>query len=194
MNNPSLLNPLPQQGFYELEFTPLFDPNVLIFDKDEARPSKLRDDSKGIFVIVDTQQRDGGFYVYVGQSGVWGDTYTFFDRLIRIYGKDGGLPDKINDSWDKAILLFDWKKDIEKTPAKKGGNSARRTELIDQVMDNEVLYLEKFLHDKLKESKDLKLNVLGEPTASFFMPNPDLSRYDYYVGVVKELLQIITGQ
>lgn len=197
MNIPSLLNPLTQQGFYELEFKPLYNPKVWVCDRHESDPSSMPLAGKGVYVLMDTQMtKDDSFFVFVGQSGVTGERATLCgnndSRINRLWHKDSpNMPDDISE-WDKAILIFDWDKDI-KASAEEEGSAHNKDNLLNDVMRNEVLHLEKLLRAEVSNSSNLNLTSSGAGE-NYFMPNPDSRRYEYYVDVVMQLLLILTSQ
>ena len=197
MSIPSLLNPLTQQGFYELEFNPLYNPKVWVCERHEADPGNMPEAGKGVYVLMDTQgTEDGSFFVFVGQSGVTGEKATLCgnanSRINRLWYKDSpGMPDDIAD-WDKAILIFDWESDIE-IRAEENGSAYNKDELMNDVMYNEVLHLEKLLRAEVNNSANLNLTSAGAGE-NYFMPNPDSERYKYYVAVAMETLRMIIEQ
>lgn len=199
MNIPSLLNPLPQEGFYELEFKPLYNPKVWVCDRHESDPSSMPLAGKGVYVLMDTQMtKDDSFFVFVGQSGVTGEKATLCgntnSRINRVWRKDSpGMPDDIAD-WDKAILIFDWEDDLEEnaeTNEKQRGTAPNKDETLKDVMYNEVLHLEKILREEIEKYKNLNLtNAPGKD--NYYMLNPDSRRYDYYLDLVMLLIRMIT--
>ena len=160
MNFP-LLQELQHKGFHELCFKPLYHPGVLICDRSESNPSSMPEAAKGVFALVDTQKtQEGSFFVFVGQSGVTGEKATLCgnndSRINRLWHKDSpGMPDDISE-WDKAILIFDWEEDI-KARAEEEGSAHNKDDLLDDVMRNEVLHLEKLLRAEVENSADMDL-------------------------------------
>ena len=187
-------------GFLELSFKPLYDPTVLILDikaLEDVTPRTLgsAEPKKGVYVLVDTKpDRRGMYNVSVGHGGVNKRKNTEEGQQQTLYGsiknlKSRPIPKEMKD-WNKAILICDWQDDIEKRSTGNGSYQGKN-DLIIQVMKQEVNHLSKFLHNELKKSKDLPLKVHSRRKTTYFMPNPDLRRYDYHVDVVKKMLQMI---
>ena len=197
--------PLKESGFYESRFIPLYNPNVpnvVICDRDESDKGNLLFAGKGVFAVVDSQSSESeGFPVFVGSAGVTGEKATLcgdeFSRMYRVIYGDDTINQKI-PNWDKAILIFDWENGIEDwLEVKQMGNFAdqEKKKLIDAVMDSEVLLFEKFLYHQLMQvAKNMDLNMLNDSKPKVDLPEIDLQKFEYYVGIVKDLLQIITGQ
>ena len=157
---------------------------------------------KGVFAVVDSKSSESeGFPVFVGSAGVTGEKATLcgdeYSRIYRVIYGDDTINEKI-PNWNKAILIFDWENDIEDCLlVKQMGNFAdqEKKKLIDAVMDSEVPQFEKFLYHQLMQvAKDMHLDVRNETKADVSLPKFALRRFEYYVGIVKDLLQIITGQ
>ena len=199
--------PLKEIGFYESRFIPLLNPdvpNVIVYNKDVTESSSLHAAGKGVYVIVDTKNKDskGRFFVFIGSGGATGEKATlsgnYDSRLNRLWRNAvPGIPKEITE-WDKAILIFDWENSIENwLSVKQTGNFAdqEKRKLIDAVMDSEVSQFEKFLYHQLEhDAQYMSLNVLNETKPEINLPEIDLPRFEYYADIVKDLLQIITGQ
>ena len=192
-------------GIYELKFKPFFNQNVIVLDWQETAGKfspKLADHEpkKGVFVLVEPPKVDTKKYgIYVGYAGVdkredtpEGEQQTLYGRIEYLSGDMMNLT-KI-ESWDKAILLCDWDEDIRKGTAKsKNSNhrAKRNKAIIDEFMKKEVNHVSKILYKGLKDASNPNWNVLAEDKENYYLPNPDSRRYDYYVGVIIELLQMI---
>ena len=188
MNNPSLLTPLPQQGFYEFNFTTLYNPGILVCERSKLDPQNLPDAKKGIFIPVVTQKADYNFDIYIGCSGLESDEHPLVNRLHRVCNRDCGL--QIAGKWDKAVLLFDWQDDIEDcVQFKKGFDLQEKLTFVNGIMDNEAYYLKTEFANRFR--KDLNLKVDGQQIRSFVLFRPDFSRYEYYFIVVSELVRMI---
>ena len=205
MNIP-LLHELQHPGFHKLSFTPPYDPIVLVLDKEASKgvgPAKLPDEllvepNKGVFVLIEPLTVSPVKYnVYVGCAGVGkGENKPEDDRSEEdsqtLYARIRDLRSSVNikdmNDWEKAILICDWEKDIG---TEEEGTYHDRDVLIAQVMRNEAFHLSKILHKKIGDEKNPKWNVLGKDPASYYMPNPDSLRYQYYVEAVKQLLRMI---
>lgn len=194
MNIP-LLHARNEPGFYELRFKPLYRPNVLICDRHGSDTNNMPIAGKGVYVLVDTQiTADDRFSVFVGQSGVTGEKATLCgktdSRINRLWHQESpGMPEGIAD-WDKAILIFDWEDDLE-ARAESRGTAPNKDTLLSDVMRNEVLHLERILRAEIDKYANLYLtNASGKE--NYFMLNPDSRRYDYYLGLVVLLMQMVT--
>ena len=184
-----LLHELQYPGFHELNFTPLYNPGLLVCHRSEVDSQNLPVAKKGIFVPVVTHKKGYAYDIYIGCSGFDSETHPLVNRLHRVCNPDIGL--KIAGKWDKAVLLFDWQDDIEACAKQKGPyNDLKKFNWVNEIMDNEAYYLKGYFADKFR--KDMKLKVDGgQRTKSFFLPNPDVQRYECYFGLVKELVQMI---
>ena len=183
----------------QVEFHLLIDqdfsvaPTVLVCDR---KTVKQRGNEglacNGVYVLVDTNKNKKGKYdVAVGRHEITeGDKehLTLIERIGKLV--EVTEPYKIKN-WNKAILICDWERDIKDRSANKSKPKADVNEKISKVFNDEIFHLANFFHDELNKSKALNLNVHGTHRDSYYLPNPDLLRYDYYVGVVKKLLSMI---
>lgn len=199
--------PIEEKGFLEVGFKPIYNPGILVCDKNEANPQDLPIACKGVLILVDTPKS----HIYVGEGGVGGEKSLLSgnipSRFRRVWYGDANTDDKI-PGWDRAILLFDWENDIKVDRDKKAfllqvddeasseesdeEKAAIRVESkIDELMKEEVRDLRRML---LFELNNLNNFHLTNSTAQNSDPKFNSRRYDYYVAVIKELLRIITGQ
>ena len=199
MNIP-LLHELQHEGFHQLWFTPPYDPLILVLDKEESKgvgPAKILklgidEPKRGVFVLINPiieaskpKQPSTKYDVYVSCAGVEKDQ-TLYERI-----RDLRSASYIKDmkDWKTAILLCRWEKDIR---AEEKSIHANRDALIAQVIRNEAVHLTRILRKRLTDEQNPKWNVLGDDTESYYMPNPDSLRYQYYVVAVMQLLRKLT--
>ena len=189
-------------GFTELELPPVFDPVVILLDREGARgfnKTKLKNSDsdveirKGVYILAATELNSFGKYnVTVGQSGVDGKKQTLIERVKY----HASIPPVGMEKWNKAILICDWENDIL-AGAKSGSKqkSRKNKEILIQTMRTEVHLLESMLHSELKKYDDQigSLSIERDEGGIIeFMLNPDLRRYEYYVECVMKILGDIT--
>lgn len=195
-------------GLIRWEFTLLgergfsFHPTILTYNKASVKKKGHEEAAiNGVFVLVDPKENTNKkFGIAVGYPEVGNTKSTkemkeppnlmeYTHELVR-NSEPRELP-----NWKKAILVCDWEDDIRNRTAKSRnqGKSYRKT-VIDNTMKEEVRHLSKILRTEIKDSRTLNCNVVGEGKENYFLPNPDSQRYEYYVGIVKEVLRIITRQ
>ena len=199
MNIP-LLHELQHEGFHQLWFTPPYDPLILVLDKESSKGvgsvklEKMGNDEpkKGVFVLVEplietskSKQPPTKYNIYVGYAGVEKDQTLY--RRIQHLRSDPNINDI--DNWEKAILICNWENDII---SEKEGNFPERHPLISEVIHNEAVHLSIILHKRLEKEKNPKWNIVGRKPDSYYMPNPDSLRYQYYVVAVMQLLRKLT--
>ena len=188
--NISTIYRLYEQGFFKVEPGLHFNPNVLVYDKQGDALERVflesKENNRGIFVLVDTEKKDGGVPIQVGSAGVSGED-TLFNRLQTLKRPE-------NEKWDKAILLFDWQADIEVWLKEAGDFSKEDSEkLIDVVLDSEVFQLKKFLQYGLDQAADeLNFDVGQRGMAHSEIADIDSERFNYYLELVKHLIYMIT--
>lgn len=189
-----------EPGFFKVEPDSSYNPNVLIYQKQDSRPINTvflesKHNNKGVYILVDTEKnKNGNFKLQIGVAGVSGQA-TLFDRLERMRsGTKDSQDSPESDKWGKAILIFDWRDDIEDWLQSLGNfREEEKKKLIDVALDSEVYKLEKFLYDELKKiAEDLNVEVEGRSRAEPEVPETDKQRYKYYLEVVEELLKMIT--
>lgn len=188
-------------GYLKLSFEPLYDLAVYVLDKtavenvDTVVELWNNSPEKGVCVLVEPlKEADNECSIYVGHGGVAKREATppgDQQPLIKTVQNYASRPPSGVEKWSKAILICNWDDDIQ---SEQKGKYHRERELIDQVMYDEVLHLSKILHERLQEFKKINFEVHGERKDSSFMPNPDSLRYQYYVGVVIELLRMMIEQ
>jgi len=214
LNAPSIptLIPLNEKGFLEVGFAPLYNPGIVVCDKNQANPQDLPIACKGVLIAVDSQKRD----VYVGNGGISEKkqkdetepranlSWNEYSRLCRVLHKDDTIYKKMPD-WDKAILIFDWENDIKLDKSKK--ESFRKSKIrienaIDKIIRDEISDLKKILIYKIYNSENWNLkNYRNEvPTSLKSIANnsrsrnslsPNSKRCRYYVAIVMKLMQEI---
>ena len=193
------------QVFSQLISLPPYSPRLSILDrKDQKTDEKILrgvEPKRGVFVLVKPPECESNMYgVSVGYAGVDKrstdikyEENTLYKWIQNIRGKERPHP-RAMENWKKAILLYDWEQDII-AGAKIEGKGEEKDTLTDLVMEQEVKYLRHFFVEKLKgskASKEIPFEVLGKPQHSYFLPNPDSLRYQYYVVAVMQLLRKLT--
>ena len=168
-------------------------PTVLVCDRKTVKKRGNENFAhNGVYILVDTRKNKKEKYdVVVGRHEITeGDKeqQTLIERIIKLADKP---EPQIIKNWKKAILICDWEKDIRDRAASKAKPKADVDEKIEKVFNDEIFHLANFFHDELKKFKALNLDLHEDHRDSYFLPNPDLLRYDYYVGVVKKLLLMI---
>jgi len=186
-----------EKGFFKVELDSFYNPDVLLYQKQEEEGIQQafldsRNGDRGVFVLVVSDKNTNGYFnIQVGHGGVRGKA-TIFDRLNTLWRQGERLSEEIAN-WDKAILIFDWEKDISKSmrDAEKFGEEGTR-ELIDVALNSEVHKLEKFLQYELYQAaEELNLEVDDRGMQKPEISTTDLLRYNYYLEVVTELLRMI---
>lgn len=185
-----------ENGFFKVELDSFYNPNILLYKRQEDAIEQAfldtRNGDRGVFILVVSKKNaNGNFNVQVNHGGVLGKA-TIFDRLNTVLRQEERLIDAMID-WDKAILIFDWEKDIDKSmrDTEKFGEEGKR-ELIDVALKSEVYKLQKFLQDELHQAaEELNLEVNDRGMKKPEISDSDLPRYNYYLQVVIELLRMI---
>lgn len=188
----------------QVEFHLLIDhdfsvaPTVLVCDRNSVkRKDNENAATNGVYVLVNPKINKGKYDVAVGRSEVAqgnaskppNEKQQTLMGLIRDLA-DSPEPKEMKD-WKRAILICDWEEDIEKRGARKGKPKTDIDEKNEKALNDEIFHLANLFHNELKKSKALNLDVHGYHRDSYYLPNPDSLRYDYYVGIVKRLLSMI---
>lgn len=192
------------KGFTVLGFVPFYNPNVLVFDRKQARGTssvKLGNDEpkKGVYILIETESTRGMHNVSVGLGGVDPNSKTEEGEQQTLLGRvknHVSRPPSGVEKWDKAILVCDWEVDIENRAIEIGSvKQETQDKRIVDAMKREVRLLEKMLHAELMKFTgrrgSLNVHRNQEKRFKYFMPNPDNERYEYYIGIAKESLRHI---
>ena len=186
-----------EKGFFKIELDSFYNPNVLLYQRQEEEGIQQafldsRNGNKGVLILVVSEKNTNGcLNVQLKHGGVSGKD-TIFDRLNTVWRQEEKLIKEMAN-WDKAILIFDWEKDIGKSlqDAENFGEESTK-DLIDVALNSEVYVLKKFLQDELYQAaEELNLEVDDRGMKRPEISNIDLPRYSYYLEVVKELLRMI---
>lgn len=196
------------QVFSKLISLPSYNPRLVVLDRKEPQSEVGivlggHEPIRGVFVLVRPPEGESNKYgVSVGLAGVdkrssdkKNEENTLYKWIQNIRGKERTHPRSM-ENWEKAILIYDWERDII-AGAKEKGKCEEKDDLILPLMEQEVKYIRNFFHEKLEGSKasiEIPFEVLGKYSYSYFLPNPDLLRYHYYLIIVEASLRMLIEQ